>query len=412
MKSRIREMIDTDVVVVGGGLAGLSTALAITARSDARLTLVEPSVGSNRSLPLTFCDVLDRFGLNEYILSRYHSFALHARTGERATCTFDEPVLATLDYSQACLTLYKRLQNRPMFSHRLARAETIMRDNGIWRVQTTDGAITGKLLIDASGLAELSRRHSHPRPGMYSHSYGQILECRSIPQKEQDTALFLTGNPRHGNGGGWFYPMPDGRASFGFAQVTRSPQYPRSQCIRGYEWALQEFAPYNALLYRGRHVDTHLGTIPLGAPKHFAYDGLMLVGDAAGQATPWACMGTEPALLNGEMCGEVAAIALRGDNLSARHLREYERRWKSRNYVAYRKATMLAELEWNRGERPWQDTVRWTSTLSPKEMLSNVRYNTPHASLPILWWLLIYDRLGLARRSIRDRLLQRVEAEA
>ncbi|HHX66404.1 MAG TPA: hypothetical protein GX702_16120 [Chloroflexi bacterium] len=412
MGSRINSRIDTDVAVIGGGLAGLSTALAITARSDAWLTLFEPSVGSNRSLPLTFYDTLERFGLSDCIIKRYHRFALRARTGEQAVCALNEAIFATLDYSGACMALYRRLQDRPNVSHQEARVSAVIQEHGVWRIQAAKQEFTARLLIDASGLTQQSQRIDYRRPRLYSHSYGQILDCDGLSEEQQDTALFLTGNPDHGNGGGWFYPLPDGRASFGFAQVTRSPRYPRRRCIQGYERALREFEPYHRLLHKGRIVPTHWGTIPLGTLRRFCHNGLMRVGDAAGQATSWACMGIEPALVNGELCGEIAARALHEGNLSARRLREYERRWRYQHHVAYRKATMLADLEWNRGERAWQDIVRWTATLSPEEMLSNVRYNTPHISLPVIWWLLVYDRLGLARRALRNRFLQSAGAGA
>jgi flavin-dependent dehydrogenase len=91
-----------------------------------------------------------------------------------------------------------------------------------------------------------------------------------------------------------------------------------------YQRALQELAPYADVLARGKPGPVERGSIPLGPVRCFVYDGLMLVGDAAGQATPWACMGSESALINGQTCGRVAAKAFKQGDLRAKVLREYE----------------------------------------------------------------------------------------
>ena len=53
-----------DVVIIGGGLAGLSTAATIAQGSDAAIAIVEErGIGSNNPTPMTFTDVVERFNL-------------------------------------------------------------------------------------------------------------------------------------------------------------------------------------------------------------------------------------------------------------------------------------------------------------------------------------------------------------
>jgi digeranylgeranylglycerophospholipid reductase len=402
--------LESDIAIVGGGLAGLCTALTIAARTDARLIMIDEDIGSNRSLPLTFLDTVQQFDLEESLLQRYHGFAMRTRTGHQALHMFDDTPLVTLDYSAACGQLYARLQAYPRFTHLPTRATGLSRNRAGWRVHSQgQDDVACRLLVDASGHAHFTARQlKHAVPAAYSHSYGRILEGCSVPADEASVALFLTGNPRHGSGGGWFYPLPGQRVSFGFATVTATPQYPAEECRQGFESALREFSPHAEMMRGAVAGDVHAGSIPLGPVKRLVYDGLMLVGDAAGQATPWACMGAEPALLNGQLCGRAAVGAFRERDFSRARLRDYERLWKTQNGTGYRQAMMLADLEWQRGETAWDDTVNRLDRLSDPEMLHSLRHNTPYLPLPLIWWLLVYDRLGLIRRGIRDRLARRL----
>lgn len=398
--------LECDIAIIGGGLAGLSSVLTITEHSKARVILIDGAIGSNRSIPLTFFDTIQKYGLEDSILGRYHGFAMRTRSGNQALRIFDETLFVSLDYSAASNQLYTRLQEYPTFTHLSAWAVKLDRNPAGWSVCLRNKSkVTCNLLIDASGRAHFTARQlGHPTPPMYSHSYGRLFRNCSAPAGEERVALFLTGNPRHGNGGGWFYPLGGQRASFGFARLTNSSQFPEKECQQGFEYALQDFSPYAEILQDAIPEDVHIGSIPIGPVKRLVYDGLMLVGDAAGQATPWACMGAEPALLNGQLCGRVAVSAFREQDFSQSRLLDYERMWKTRNGRGYRQSVMLADLEWQRGEAAWNYTVNKLDQMSGPEMLHSLRHNTPHISLPLIWWLLVYDRLGLIRRSLRDRL--------
>jgi flavin-dependent dehydrogenase len=132
----------------------------------------------------------------------------------------------------------------------------------------------------------------------------------------------------------------------------------------------------------------------------------MLVGDAAGQATPWACMGSAPALINGQTCGRVAAKAFKQGDLRAKVLREYETIWAQANRRSYHRGTMLAPLQWTHSEEVWEKITASYSRFTPEEALANLRYNEPVHSLPILGRSIVYDRLGRIGQGIRDWVQQ------
>jgi flavin-dependent dehydrogenase len=79
----------------------------------------------------------------------------------------------------------------------------------------------------------------------------------------------------------------------------------------------------------GSGVVMNVGGLPLGPPASTAADGLIAVGDAAGQVKPTSGGGVYPGLVAAKIAGGVAAAAaLEGDS-SAERLGEYDRLWRA-----------------------------------------------------------------------------------
>lgn len=68
------------------------------------------------------------------------------------------------------------------------------------------------------------------------------------------------------------------------------------------------------------------GTIPLGPIKKPYSDGVMLVGDAAAQVKPLSGGGIYLGLLCGRHCADVAAFALKNEDVTQKSLKEYQMR--------------------------------------------------------------------------------------
>ena len=99
---------------------------------------------------------------------------------------------------------------------------------------------------------------------------------------------------------------------------------------RGYDY-LQAFLKTDVIKKRilGSAVVMNVGGLPLGPPAATAVDGLLAVGDAAGQVKPTSGGGIYPGLVAAKIAGGVAAAAaLEGDS-SAERLGEYDRLWRA-----------------------------------------------------------------------------------
>jgi digeranylgeranylglycerophospholipid reductase len=237
---------------------------------------------------------------------------------------------------------------------------------------------------------------------MFSHCYGQVFVGCAGPDPAE--AYFLAPSDRFGDGGGWFYPLADGRVSFGFATLSATADYPRPVVEERYHWARHEFFPYADWL-AGAQVDhVEMGTIPVCPPRRFVYDGLMLVGDAAGQATIWSCMGCEPALVAGRWAGQAAATAYRHRDYSSASLNSYQKCWNREYRRIYRQGAQLAPVSWRQGEMNWNSQLSLFQQLSAPQMLARLRSNWP--LLP--WWRIAfiraYDWAGRVRRGLASRL--------
>ena len=73
-----------------------------------------------------------------------------------------------------------------------------------------------------------------------------------------------------------------------------------------------------------------LGGIPIGVPQQTAADGLLIVGDAAGQVKPTSGGGVYPGAVCAKIAGKIAADAVLEGDTSVRRLSEYDKLWRAR----------------------------------------------------------------------------------
>jgi geranylgeranyl reductase family protein len=73
-----------------------------------------------------------------------------------------------------------------------------------------------------------------------------------------------------------------------------------------------------------------LGGIPISVPPQTAADGVLIVGDAAGQVKPMSGGGVYPGAICAKIAGAVAADAVMEKDTSVRRLSEYDKLWRAR----------------------------------------------------------------------------------
>jgi len=86
--------------------------------------------------------------------------------------------------------------------------------------------------------------------------------------------------------------------------------------------------PHIKARYSGGMLDFVMGGIPVGSPERTVSDGILLVGDAAGQAKPTSGGGIYTGAFAAKIAGKVAATAALERNTSADRLSEYDLLWR------------------------------------------------------------------------------------
>lgn len=366
-----------DVVIIGGGVAGLSTALSICRKADVTLLLAEKSIVGDptKTSPFTFPDVVERFHLSDAVLQKYTRFTYRSPTGVAASFEYENPAFVTLDYQKACNSMLNRMRKegnvRVLEKTEALDLEVIKTDLKLTLSNST--SVSCNVLVDASGSSFFTSRKLGIRlPTLYSHPYGEFLEGCKIEDPEE--MCIFSGN-KYGNGGGWMYPIDRKTVRFGFATVTRSNVYPRDIVERNFKEAIRNFYPYNEMLADAKRKRSEFGTIPFGPLKKFVHGQTLIVGDAAGQATPWYGEGVRAALESGEMCGETIVEAYEKGKLRKRTLKKYQRLWDAKNRKTYSRTAKTGFRSYFRNQEQWDNSVRYQASLTPDEMIAIVRYS-------------------------------------
>lgn len=366
-----------DVGIVGAGLAGLSTALSVCHDQDVTLILIERrKIGDpKKTSPFTFPDVMEKHKLTDAVIQSYRRFTYRSPCGNSATFEFPEPAFVTLDYEQACKNLLQRIEkhgNAEILENTEVTRFEVTNNSSSIRLSLDDREVKVNVLVDASGKEFLAAKALHlALPSYYSHAYGQVLQKCEI---EDPNEMHILAGKRYGNGGGWFYPVDTTTARFGVATVTRSKKYPSAVVRSNFLRACKNFHPYSDFVKNAKRVRPEFGTIPIGPLKRFVHDKILLVGDSAGQATPWYCEGIRPALESGTMCGKAISKACRESNHLRKRLKEYETEWTAKYGYSYRMAMRRSFYQWFRSQEEWNEGVERNRLLSPMEMVAKVRH--------------------------------------
>ncbi|MFH0954844.1 MAG: NAD(P)/FAD-dependent oxidoreductase [Candidatus Micrarchaeota archaeon] len=201
------------------------------------------------------------------------------------------------------------------------KALDLKRENGLWKIQTNHGELSAKIVIDASGIQSIASR----KLGLnrrFESVIGIQHEIREIPSDDYlDFFLWPEFAPQ---GYCWSIPKSHNRANVGL--VTGQKNRAKEFCdafVKRRKWENKTI------------VKTFGGLIPSSGPLPKTYfDGLMLIGDAAGFTSPLFEGGTHLGLASGNFAAQVAAKAIGKNNWGSGALWEYEQLWK-KEFPAY-----------------------------------------------------------------------------
>jgi len=320
-------IISTDIVVVGAGPAGCTTA-STAAELGANVLMLEehPLPG----LPV-FCgeaishETLVAAGLKPeppIINEPINKANFYAPNGKRITISTDR----VLGY-----TINRDIFDGLLADKAVATGVTLMVNTKAREVTKKNGVVVGvkaerhgealliksKIVIGADGHASMVRRSALGIPYFRSFAVCAQYTLNGLNIQEPDAIEVWLGRKYAPGGYAWVFPKSRTVANVGIG--VRANQATKPAILY-----LQDFISQNPDLRDGAIIHKTGGICPsTGTLDKIVDDGVMLVGDAAGQTIPMTGSGVESAIHAGKMAGRVASKAIQEGDTSKTRLEEY-----------------------------------------------------------------------------------------
>jgi len=314
---------ETDVLVVGAGPAGLIAGREAARRGVNVIILEKDEEVGN---PCHCAGLLSVRGLKEIGIEPSREFVQNEVSGaifhSPSGITFEVRGRKKMAYVVDRASLDKVLARQAVTAGAELRLgfkpEMFLVEKGVVSgiIGENKETIRAKIVIDAEGSScGLLKRTKFERPSPEGFLPAVQLEIADV-KTDRDLVEIFVGSKVAPKFFLWMIPTGDDSARVGLACKDR----------KGYEF-LQKFVERRL----GKHRTTAVRAgfvITSGPSARTYYDGVITVGDAAGQTKPT----TGGGVVTGGMCaiigGEIAAEAVLKDDSSANFLKKYEESWR------------------------------------------------------------------------------------
>jgi digeranylgeranylglycerophospholipid reductase len=328
-----------DVLVVGAGPGGGNAALQC-ARKGLSTMIIEdhPAIGTpvhcGECISEIACENLN-LELPEHVISlRVHGIRVIFPDGTEKCLTEEGYVLEKHLFERWIAEEATEAGASMHLNHKLTSMERVEED-GRFAGWLCDGKgdefpIRAKVVIDASGVAAVCSKIVKLTDEKPLNEMGKVVAGMQYEMLEVPTDGYLDFYiwPKYAEKGYlWMIPKCDGRANVGLVTENR----PRAKKSLDEFIDITHFKELKQVLppWKEKGNPAFGGTIPISGPfDNTHYDGLMLVGDAAGFTSPLFEGGSHLALKSAVYAADTAAAAIAEGDLSAQRLSVYSRLWK------------------------------------------------------------------------------------
>ncbi len=319
-----------DVIVVGAGPAGSVTA-RFAAENGASVLILERD--REAGIPVRCAEGISVGGIEQFI--EIDDKFIAARISAARIFTPDGNCL-DMKSKNVGFVLDRRLFDNELCNIACAKGAIMKtKTNVINAARTEDGGVLVslinqgksyqvkcKILIGADGVESRVGRWLGLKTNLNLDDISTSVQYTLNNIKIDNSCLdFYFGNNVAPGGYAWVFPKSANSANvgLGIAGSFSSEKGPGEYLE---EFVAKRFpnASINCTVYSG---------IPISATlKEIVSDNLMLVGDAARQVNPVTGGGIKQAMVAGKIAGEVAAEAVKTNNLSADFLKKYAKEWE------------------------------------------------------------------------------------
>lgn len=358
-----------DIIVVGGGPAGLSAAKK-AAQSGYRVAVFEKSreIGYPvHTSGASWVDEMNRLGVPRKFMHLITSADI-VSDKSKAAFEYKTAAICVLDVKSYYQYLAEQasIAGAEIYVDATVVNPIVNNDfvNGVSvRVHGKQYSARSKVVIDASGFAAVLARKTGLTSKPKVYSIGAEYEIHT-PSWNQEKVCFMLSNKIAPAGYGWIFPCGNHRVRVGIGIIRPTSKADPIELLDSF-FSDEENQLAHMLRPHSR-IEFHLGCAPCdGVLSKTINNGLLVVGDAAGQLSALAGEGIRFAVDIGRMAGVVASRAVSIGRYGEDVLIEYERRWRKKYGRKFKIAYEMNKHRRNYTDEDWDEKIRALSRLTP-----------------------------------------------
>ena len=268
-----------DVIVLGGGPAGIGSAMHLAKRGISVLLLEKEKIGTTQKTWLTFDYIIKEYALEECIRNKFSEVVFSCYLGNTYSFEKKDFIFPVHEEKTLGLLAQKAKGEGAVIKDEEPFINYSTHDNGnLIRIRTTKGTYRTKLAVDAMG------RYS---PILRSHGLeNEILDmgCLAFFLKgagnKNDNKLFLYDSFFPGSDYFWVIPLEDDKMMTGiffFSSLKGTNINEKTGKLKLYMAARK---------IQGEVYDTKMGNIPLGGQNNVNTERFICIGDNCNTPLP------------------------------------------------------------------------------------------------------------------------------
>ena len=362
-----------DVVVAGGGPAGLQFAREVAGRSELDVAVLEANdelSDNDKSTGGTFHQVVDGFDVDDDVVMDTNDHVVFEGPDSRERLPIPGYVL---DFPAFLEFLGDEVASAGGEVHTDVRVlDPVMSAGAVtgvrYRDDGTEGTVSADLVVDATGPAATL---AGPL-GMFGREAAQRgigKEYEVTGDYEGDAMLFRFDHDVAPGGYAWTFPAGDGVFKAGvcwvddfYAEHASDDDGPIDDYVEDWiasdpRWEMNEVRAVHA----GEVVSDN-------SINRRADDGIVAVGDSVSSINPLFGEGIRPAMESARMAADVAIPAVRGGDTSREALAAYQRRWNEERGRAWTLQRAVGELLYDFDAAQQDSFVRNAGALSGQQV--------------------------------------------
>jgi digeranylgeranylglycerophospholipid reductase len=364
-----------DIAVVGGGPAGLSAAYS-AAKAGAKVVVLEKDEAiahSVRTSGVTWISEMERLGIPNRYYNPVHNYRFVSPSND---------ILIPGSAAKSCVLDVRATYQHLAFMAAEAGAEIMVKSNVInvvkdrnkiagVKASTPKGDLTvlSTLVIDASGFSSSVARKAGVAGEWKRYGVGAEYECY-CDDIDSTTWTLMVGQQYSDAGYAWIFPLSKNRVRIGVG-IGR-PESSAEPLEKLHDIMGKRLKPLDAM-GKIQPIELHYGFIPNeGVRQNSVADGLIMVGDSAGQSNPLVLEGIRYAIEFGRLAGDVGTRSL-SHNANRESLLDYEKIWKAKVESKIQSALKVQTRWLGLGDEEWDKEIEILRDMTVDEFLDFIK---------------------------------------